>query len=48
MLMNQQAKLSNALKLISKLKSYEIKQKQRQDALLDSQKDAIFQLNTLT
>ena len=30
------------------MKSYEIKQKNRQDALLDSQKDAIFQLNTVT
>ena len=48
LLANHKGKLSNALKLISKMKSYEIKQKNRQDALLDSQKDAIFQLNTVT
>ena len=45
---SQRTKLSNALKLISKMKSYEIKQKTRNDALLDSQKDAIFQLNAIS
>ena len=30
------------------MKSYEIKQKNRQDALLDTQKDAIYQLNAMS